>query len=106
MRKPRRTLEQMYPLYTRYRSSGQTIESFCQSEGINKHTFNYWRLKIINSEADESVEVKSNRFQQIIPRGSKETSEIVLRLPQDIQIVLPLDYPAASIGAIIKSVSC
>jgi hypothetical protein len=106
MKKPRRTWEQMYPLYTRYRSSGQTIESFCQSEGINKHTFNYWRLKIINSEGDDYAGKKSNGFQQIIPRGSSASNEIVLHLPQDIQITLPLDYPAESIGAIIKSVSC
>ncbi len=106
MKKPRRTFEQMYPLYLRYQSSGQTIESFCQSEGINKHTFNYWRLKIIKSESEAVRGRKSNGFQQILPQASSGTKEIQLRLPQGIQISLPIDYPAQSIGAIINSLSC
>ena len=103
MAKERLTSTQMYPLYERYKSSGQTIQDFCKASGINKHTFNYWRLKFIREEKKAS---SPTDFQQLIPPSFPVSNGIKLELPNGIQIAFPIDYPPSSLGKFIESLSC
>lgn len=88
----RRTADQMFPLVERYQSSGQTQKSFCEQEGINMGTFQYWLRKY--REQNSSDELPP--FQQItvLPESSNSNRQdryIVIRTPSGMEIKIPMD---------------
>lgn len=93
----------MRPIYEKYQRSGQTIKAFCASEHLNRHTFNYWRLKFIK-EANRSI----TGFQQIHPVSQKIASPqvIKIRVAERIEIDLPVDYDPASLHQLIQGLAC
>jgi len=93
----------MRAMHKRFESGGQTLSEFCVAEGINKHTFQYWRSKI---KRLENSELPIGGFQQILPRTKLASSCIRLEYSSARYLELPVDYPAEQLIKIIRGLSC
>ena len=93
----------MRPIYEKYQRSGQTIKAFCIAEQLNRHTFNYWRLKFVKEVAGSA-----NNFQQIHPTPKKSASSevIKIRVAEHIEIDLPMDYDPEALHQLIQGLRC
>jgi len=109
MRKKQRTLSEMRQMVVRYESSNQSRKSFCLSEGINEHTFQYWRDKV-NQKGKFAVARHSSPFEQISPNPSSSApthqGHIRLHTPSGHYLELPLHYPVADLQILLSSLSC
>jgi len=94
----------MRKIYARYKSSGLKISAFCKGEGISLHTFRYWVRKIEKPNLPPPVVAG---FQQIIPtEATPRPANILLRLSNDRELELPVDYPPKQLLQILQGLSC
>lgn len=61
-------------MLSRWKSSGQSIVSFCKSEGIAYHSFFYWQKKL--SESSSSVQSKFIELPSL-PPSSLPLTELI-----------------------------
>lgn len=93
-------------MYDRFQSSQQTISSFCEREGINKHTFQYWRRKILVERSRSKATEPLVGFRQIFPEETQNKNVLRLHLSPSVDLELPFDYPTANLIQLLRGVSC
>jgi len=102
-----RNLDEMRKVHARYETSGLTLTDFCESENINKYTFQYWRAKIKSEKDSELIAASpSVGFRQILPKPVLTSGVIRLHLSQDRNLELPSNYPLERLLEIIRGLSC
>lgn len=93
----------MRPIYERYQKSKQSVKDFCAAEKINHHTFHYWRHKFLKEGAEPP-----KGFQEIqrAPARVSIGQRILIRFPGSIEVELPGDYNAQSLGQLLQKLTC
>ena len=107
MKRKIRRLDEMLQMHARYEQSGLTLAEFCETENINKCTFQYWRTKIKLEQASiPPVASPSVGFRQIMPESAPFLGVIRLHLSEDRTLELPSDYPSTQLLEILRGLSC
>jgi transposase-like protein len=92
----RRRRREWAELVTIYDSSDQTLRAFCTAQGINPHTFQYWRRKLKKESTPAFVEFRP----QASPAG-------LIRLRKgEVEVELPGNYPGTQLAALLNHLSC
>jgi hypothetical protein len=84
---------QMRELVNRWEASGQPQKKFAREYNLNLHTFKYWIYKFRRD--DQSPE-------GFIRLGDIPASEINLRYPNGVELLVPTNTPAAVLIDLIR----
>jgi transposase-like protein len=76
-------------------TSGQNIKTFCERRGINRHTFQYWRRKLNDTE-----KLSTPGF-IAINTSSHSADRLVLQKGK-VSLALPFNYPTAQLAALLR----
>ncbi len=91
--------EKWQRLIGKYEKSGQKIGAFCEKHQIKTYSFQYWRRKL-------SGPVKEEAGSFVALHSRQPGSCIFIRCQNGLELELPGDYPAESLGELIRSLSC
>lgn len=80
--------------------SGQTVKSFCESEGIPEHRYYYWRKRLLESESSSS----NPGFAAVSFSDETSGSEIVVRVDR-FQVEVKPGFDPAVLGSILETVA-
>jgi transposase-like protein len=92
----RRSRREWAELTAVYERSKQTLRAFCAAQGINPHTFQYWRSKLKKESTPAFVEV----------RPEVSGSGLIRLRKGSVEVELPGDYPGAELAALVNGLSC
>ena len=81
------------------RESGQTVKSFCESEGIPEHRYYYWRKRLSDDESDTAAA----GFVPVL-FSNEGTTSIVVRAGC-FSIEVPPDFDPGVLSRLLETVS-
>lgn len=85
--------EQMREFVDQWQASGQSQKKFATENNLNLHTFKYWIYKF--RQDDQSPE-------GFIRLDTIAASEITLRYPNGVELMLPISTPATVLIELIR----
>ena len=108
MTKTKRSREAMRLMYGRFEQSDKTIKTFCESEGINIHTFQYWRHKFKKPLLKKGVSSTSKAGFQEIRRSAVSSGGVIrIRFLNQTEVELPAAaYSLESLKELLGVLSC
>jgi hypothetical protein len=71
-----------------WKESGQCVTRYCESEGINKATFYYWRQRISEAEHSESPKFLPVRIEKLSPKYPISNNNLELTYPNGVRLLL------------------
>lgn len=87
-------------LSNEWESSGLRQAEFCQSKGLKFHTFSYWRLRL-KKTSKPKPSFQAVNIKQPDNKSSLKPS-VQLRLPNGINVVIPLEADKRLLKAIFE----
>ena len=83
-----------------YKSSGQTQKTFCQSNGLNYHTFKNWTYKLNKSRLSKG-QLKPLKIVNDIQ--SAKSDGLLIQLPSKANLILPQDMDNHKLKSLLKT---
>jgi len=85
----RRTLEDAAAMIEHRRSSGLTIQAFCEAENINLATYYYWQQRLRFKEKEEVPMLVPINIEKSGPRCESNRENLELTYPNGVRISIP-----------------
>lgn len=85
--------EQMLGLVKHWEASGQSQKDFAREHNLNLHTFKYWIYKFRHLE---------NTPEGFMRLDGIPASEICLRYPNGVELLVPAQTPASTLRVLVK----
>lgn len=101
MSKLRKTRSEMAGVLELFDQSNQSIKDFCTEQGLNYHTFKYWRDKLAKEKTGSQI----GGFRELTPRSLGQV-RLMLGRAGEVELGLPGDYPVAALADLLKRLSC
>lgn len=90
-----------------WQRSGQTRAAFCQTHGLNRNTFDYWRRRLPDAQVAAKPAARRRRNRALVPvavaGGTPALAEIALA--DGLRLRVALDADPAQVAALVRALA-
>ena len=86
-----------------WRTSGDTVSSFCRRQRVSLATFYYWKRRLSGSSRGTSTKVQAPKFLPVRLQPGTSAGPIEIQLPNGAVVRLPADVSLGTLREAIQA---